>query len=65
MNYSLAEAMTYIKDEDRRMQYLTLADQSAQRLIVEADTNKVARRPARIAETTDITAARNEQTSGL
>ena len=65
INYSLAEAMTYVKDEERRQMYLNLADQTAQRLIVEADSNKVARRPNRIADTTDITAARNEQTSGL
>ena len=65
VNYTLAEAMTYLKDDARRQQYLALADQGAQLLSMEADTNKIARRPNRIADTTDITAARNVQTSGL
>ena len=65
VNYSLAEAYIYLKDEDRKDKFLALADMQAQRLTVEADTNKVYRRPSRVAETTDIQAARNEQTSGI
>src|SRR5512143_2692080 len=65
VNYALAEAAIYLKDEEKKNAFLQLADTQADRLVMEADTNKVARRPSQMAETTEISAARNEATRGI
>lgn len=45
LNYTLAEAALYLKDGERAVAYLTLAEAGLRDVTMDADTNKVARRP--------------------
>ena len=65
VSYSLAEAYSYLKDEARTDKYMAQGDAQTASIVSQSDTNKVARRPNRLADTTEIQAARNEQTSGI
>lgn len=54
VNYSLAEAYMFLKDENRGAAFLSLGDNGINDALDDSDSNKLARRPSREAETQDI-----------
>jgi hypothetical protein len=64
LNYSLAEAYIFIKDPTTAKDYMSLAKSEAERMVMDGDSNKVARRPSRKAELEDIATAGGPGTVG-
>lgn len=54
LNYVLAEASLYLKDGERAVAYLTLAEKGLGDVTADADTNKLERRTARPAEDNNL-----------
>jgi hypothetical protein len=65
VNYALAEAYIFTKDLVKAKDFMTLAEGETNKATQDGDSNKQARRPHRIADIEDISAARNPATDGL
>lgn len=64
LNFSLAEAYILIKDHVKAKDFMGLAGESLSQMNMDADGNKLARRPSGEAAIADIASARNPATSG-
>jgi hypothetical protein len=64
LNYSLAEAYIFMKQNDRAKEFMQLAEGELVKATLDGDSNKQARRPNSAADVQDIAAARNPATSG-